>query len=208
MVSPPIGCRERELVYISTPRFDLTIKGNPCHPKTGSPDRHDEKKQANLTLKCSDRYRLETYSKQKDRLQQHDCEFVASVPVSPLFYEEQNYEIIIENKSGQQISFWHENKNLQEKVGYVGKSKKVLTGVINFGSEIGFSEFKILCNGSVYLEFTLEVFPSKLDYHQDYLALLTDVNNELYNLAFDFLKKTYLWSRLSENRGGSLTEFF
>ena len=34
----------------------------------------------------------------------------------PIFYEQQNYEIIIENNSADVIEFWHENLGLRNKI--------------------------------------------------------------------------------------------
>ena len=42
------------------------------------------------------------------------------------------------------------------------------------------------------LTVVLEIFPTKLDYKKDYKALLDGVNEEIYNLAYHFIKRTYL----------------
>ena len=54
----------------------------------------------------------------------------------------------------------------------------------------------------------LEIFPSKIDYKEDYIQLLQDVNEQIYNLSFDFLRKTYHLTGLRETQHQSLTEFY
>ncbi|MCX7569190.1 restriction endonuclease-like protein [Tumebacillus sp. DT12] len=62
--------------------------------------------------------------------------------------------------------------------------------------------------GETVLEVRLEVFPSKLDYQKDYREILRDVNEQVHNLAFDFLRRTYQMTGLKETSSQSLTEFF
>ena len=47
-----------------------------------------------------------------------------------------------------------------------------------------------------------------MDYKRDYQMILNDVNQQIYNLSFDFLRKTYHLTGLKETRHQSLTEFF
>lgn len=42
-------------------------------------------------------------------------------------------------------------------------------------------------NEQGHLKVTVEVYPSKIDYKDDYKALLNDLNDEIYNLAYGFL---------------------
>lgn len=207
MASPLIGCKEQELIYINTEKFDLIIKGKPCHPKFEALNKSDSV--SNLSVMCKSLYSIEVALFPDCKAERDNgIAQLINYKTIPLFFEHQNYEFIIENKGDFDIFFWHENRLIREKVGIVGRSKKTLAGVVNFGSEIGFSEFKIYADGESFLEVCIEVFPSKIDYSSDYIAILNDVNSEIYNLAFDFLKKTYLWSNIKENVGDSLTEFF
>lgn len=207
MASPLIGYKDQELIYIETHKFDLIIKGKPYHPKVEILN----KTQSNTSISviCKEPYNIDIAYSVEDLLEADPHRKNKSIyRTIPLFYENQHYEIIIENKGEYEISFWHQNSSIRDKVSAVGRNKKTLTGMINFGNEIGFSEFKILVDGEPFLEVCIEVFPSKIDYYDDYVAILNDVNNEIYNLSFDFLKKTYLWSSIKDNVGGSLTEFF
>ena len=207
MASPLIGYKDQELVYIETQKFDLIIKGKPYHPKAEVLNK--SKSNSSISVVCKESYNIDIAHSVKDFLGVSSVSKSKSIyRTIPLFYENQYYEFIIENKGEYEISFWHQNSSIRDRVNAVGRNKRTLSGILNFGSEIGFSEFIIMVDGESFLEICIEIFPSKIDYNDDYVAILNDVNNEIYNLSFDFLKKTYLWSSIRDNVGGSLTEFF
>jgi hypothetical protein len=64
-------------------------------------------------------------------------------------------------------------------------------GVLNFGSQVGRSEFLILASGEGELEFEVEVFPTKLDYWTDYQQLLVEVQDILTSLVLEYLRSTF-----------------
>lgn len=121
--------------------------------------------------------------------------------------EYKNYEIIIEGIDNHHISFYHENINIRNKVSKLGRSENLLSGIINFKGDIGYSDFYIRVNGEDYIKITLEVRPTKIDYKDDYEALLNDINKEVYNLAYGFLARTYLGTDIKDSKG-SLSEFY
>ena len=125
-----------------------------------------------------------------------------------MFYEQQRYELIIEAVGDHSIAFWHDNMNIRNKVTRVGRSDKILSGVINFGNEIGLSDLVIQVDGNSYLRIVIEVFPTKISYKDDYKAIVEDVTREVYNVVFDFLKKTYLGYQQSDKVNSSPVEFF
>ena len=122
--------------------------------------------------------------------------------------EYKNYEVIIEAKKDVKIEFYHENSTIRDKVSAAGISNKMLTGVINFRGDIGYSDLYVFVNGKEHLKITVEVFPSKIDYKEDYKALIEDVNKEIYNLAYGFLGRTYLGMEIDKINKGSETEFY
>lgn len=128
--------------------------------------------------------------------------------IMPMFYEQQQYEILIEGRNGHTIVFWHDNINVRNKVTRASRNHEILSGVINFGNEIGYSDLVIQVDGSNYLRLILEVFPTKIDYKEDYACIVEDVTKEVYNVIFDFLKKTYLGYKQSDKVNSSPVEFF
>lgn len=123
------------------------------------------------------------------------------------FFEYENYELIIEKKDKDiDISFYHANKDIRNKI--TKNRSGSLSGIISFKGEIGYSDLAIKVNGEDHFIIQVEVFPTKIDYRKDYINILKDVNEEIYNLAFDFLRRTYSISGLSKNRGTSLSEYY
>lgn len=122
--------------------------------------------------------------------------------------EYSNYEIIIQSKNNDTIEFYHENINIRNKVTPITSKSKNLSGVINFKGDIGFTEFLIKVNNKPELKIILEVYPSKISYKEDYEAILRDVNEEIYNLAYGFLARTYLSSEVNNKTNKNDSEFY
>lgn len=129
------------------------------------------------------------------------------IPTQPLFFEQQNYLLLIEGIGDNEITFWHDNQNVRNRITKTGKSYNILSGIINFGNDIGFSDLVVQLNGKDYLKITIEVFPSKITYKEDYEDILSDVTSEIYSVAFDFLKKTYKAYIQDDTRVSSPVEF-
>ena len=87
---------------------------------------------------------------------------------------------MIEANGDHEIAFWHDNLNVRNKVTRVGRNSRILSGVINFGNEIGLSDLVVQVDGSNYLRLTIEVFPTKISYKDDYKAIVEDVTREVY----------------------------
>lgn len=192
MVLPLSGSDGNQiLLAISNPDFELTIKGPPCHKVVSNFHLHrDDKEQpiyANLTTSSVINKILVFDPFAKDKLVESNGGLVY-----PCFFEQTNYEIIIEktNNSIQNITVDHQNKKIREAITPTGRQKQVFSGIINFGNEVGFSNFTILGDEQELFSFEIEVFPAKLDYRKDFQQLLREVNEEIYNLAFSFLMKT------------------
>ena len=124
------------------------------------------------------------------------------------FKEYQDYEIVIESKKNFNIEFYHDNINIRNKVTVTGRSGKILSGVINFRGDIGYSNLYILVNKKMHLMVKVEIFPTKINYREEYRALLSDINKEVYNLAYGFLSRTYLGSEIVNKNSVSDTEFY
>ena len=196
-----------ELVNIRTNLVEVTIKGAASHPMF--PDIAFRDKESALRIACDDPFETFLAGEPETLLIQNigrAC--MGQYRISPLFFEQQRYEIIIEPESGHKVEFWHENYNVRKNVTPVGKRGNILTGIINFGNDIGMSDLYILVDGRRYMKLTIEVFPSKISYKDDYKAIVADVTAEVYNLVFDFLRKTYDSFDISSGTQSSPVEFF
>lgn len=196
-----------ELVYIQTDKISVTIKGQASHPNTQGAEYSEN--ESFLKVFCDEVYEINLKGDAEPISEQvigNAC--LGEYRTVPIFYEQQRYEIVIESLGDYAVEFWHDNYNIRNEVTAVGRSARILSGVINFGNEIGMSDLVIRVNGNDYLRIVVEVFPSKISYKDDYKAIVADVTVEVYNVIFDLLKKTYLGYRQNDKVGSSPVEFF
>lgn len=209
MVLPLSGFKPRELLVVTTEYFELFIKGVPENKTVEAFRLHQDQEgrplQASLDIK-PDVYPVYVY----DPIAPEGLKLYHGDGIYPCFFEQKNYELVVEKKEGcpDDLTLVHPNRKLRESVTPTGRQGRVLSGIINFGDEVGFSRFEVQGNGKCLLSFELEVFPGKMDYQKDFHRLLQDVNEEVYNLAFDFLMKTYLTAGLKSEKDPSPAEFY
>ncbi|MCF8019480.1 MAG: restriction endonuclease-like protein [Vallitaleaceae bacterium] len=201
--------KEQELICIENATLALTIKGKASHPNSNIESL--ETISGVKAILAADDFSVSVFPEHKETI--HGKILVKKI--KPLFYEQRNYEICIEYikvNPNDRVIFWHENINIREKVTTTGKLNQekisILSGVINFGNEIGYSSLSVRVNDKEQIRLEIEVFPAKLDYQKDYQAMLHDVTDEVYNLAFDFMKKTYQKMNLVDKHNNSNSEFF
>ena len=209
MALPPSGLKVKELLVISTEDFHLTIKGIPHNKVVEAFSLHQEKdgEPVKARLNISPGYQ---WVKVYDPAALHNLSLYREGEIYPCFFEQTNYEMIIEKKEGcnKELSVDHSNRSLREAVTPAGSKGQILSGIINFKNEVGFSRFEITGNGQPLLSLELEVFPGKLDYLKDFRQLLREVNEEVYNLAYDFLMKTSFAAALGKEEKPSPGEFY
>ena len=196
-----------ELVYIETEKVSLTIKGRASHPifQNVEIDNGD----AVLKVFCNDTYEIDIKgNKEPGVISKSPAGYSGQYVILPLFFEQQIYDLYIEAYNGHKVSFWHDNLNVRNKITPASRHTESLFGSINFGNEIGFSDLVIKIDGLEYLRVTVEVFPTKISYQNDYKAIVADVTAEVYNIVFDFLKKTYLGYNQSDRQNSSPVEFY
>lgn len=172
----------KNIIEIVTDKIVFTLK---------SKDTFNEHKNNCLEIHCYDEIKESTHNINKVYLKEYT-----------------NYELIIESLGSEKIEFYHEDINIRNKVTPVGRKKDLLTGIINFKGSIGYSDLVINLDNKEYMTVKVQVFPSKLDYEEDYKNILDDINQEIYNLSFGFLGSTYLNMSLTNKSKNSLTEFY
>jgi len=194
-----------DLITIKNGSLSLNIKGKPLHP-----DHEKEFPEAN---KAQSAVSYSSILDQNFVFKYHDPEIdklklsqFNSIKNYPLFFEYQNYDFYIESEMP--IELYHPNREIRESLSHPNDNPNVLYGSINFGSDIGYSEFEIRSKSQLIFTLKLEVFPSKIDYQKDYQKLIEEVNKEVYNLAYDFLRKTYQNMKIAEKQNISESEFF
>lgn len=192
---------DKELVVIHTETFDFFIKGQG----------RDDNAFINEDLNEKSTFKVSSYKNHKIKEIKYDGEAILlNEKVKPLFFEENNYQIVISenSKNTSDLDFYHENENIEKQVTKISSEKNVLTGVVNFRSNIGLSELVIRGNGEKLLSVVIEVFPTKIEYQEDYKNLLNSVNDIVYNLAYNYLKRTFQQMKVVEKSNVSYAEFF
>ncbi|MDN3015806.1 restriction endonuclease-like protein [Paenibacillus sp. BSR1-1] len=196
-----------ELVVIETSELSLYIKGKPFHERYESLKAYRKMKNQDRMYFSYDGIGIEharVYDVEKGNLGPYQKE-----NQKPIFFENGVYQLVVTSKNGIPLSFHHENPALRKAVGVAGfGSNQLLMGNLYFPNEVGFSTFEIYEGNQQLLEVTLEIFPSKLDYKEDYKRLINEVNEEVYNLAYHFVKRTYLHASSSPTDKPTWSEFY
>ncbi|WP_306010434.1 restriction endonuclease-like protein [Bacillus sp. MMSF_3328] len=206
MALHPSGSRDDvELVKIETEDFSLVVKGKPYH------ERYEGLKQ----YRAMDRHDVMQFSVHGDMVNQvlvYDIEaqvLQEFTQLRPIFFENGVYQVIVIPKTSRDLSFYHEHPGLRQSVARVEIAHTyMLMGNLQFQNEVGLTSFEIRDGNRKLLEVTIEIFPAKLDYKNDYKKLLEEVNDEIYNLAFHFIRKTYLGAKVKLDGKPSRSEFY
>lgn len=195
-----------ELIYLQTEAVTVTVKGKTAYPDF--PAVAATGREGALRVFSEQPYSLDVQGVPREGTElSGGYGFSGTYATAPMFFEQQRYELILEAREDHTVGFLHENRQLREGVTPVGRSRRLLSGVISFGEEIGLSELVILVDGKSSLRLTVEVFPTTLRYREDYLALRQEVTREAYGLIFDFLRKTCQEYGQADSTGSSPVEF-
>ena len=116
--------------------------------------------------------------------------FTPEVTVGPHLYEQTDYKIFIQSKTDRTISLLHRDPVICRDISSEDNGR-ISQGYINFGSQIGHSEFTVMVDNQPEFDFEVEVFPSKLDYLTDYEQMLAEVQEILTGLAMEYLRSTF-----------------
>lgn len=112
--------------------------------------------------------------------------------VAPLFFEQTDYVVTIKSRNREVLEFQSNSLLIEERIGRVlDDDVSLLSGVVNFGNNVGFSDFIVIANGKKVLSIRIEVYPTKITYKEDYQEMMADINNMVSESVLDFMKKTY-----------------
>ncbi|QIX26938.1 DUF2357 domain-containing protein [Nocardioides sp. JQ2195] len=140
--------------------------------------------------------RLRVTTEGRDRVLEVTADGTTSHPeartydgVGARLVEETNYRLSIVNKVGNQPTMAHLDPALVRDVRPIPGYADVLSGNINFRSQVGDSRF-LISDDESSIEVIVEVRPSKLDYETDYEELLDSVTGLARQLVLEFLRAT------------------
>lgn len=187
-----------ELLTIDTEHFEFVLKGKLDYSKHIA-----LQEEPKMQFSVQGNYKsIQIYDAWAEKLVEYNDQ-----ALYPIFFENGSYEVIIVPKINESISFYHEFKTFREAVNKLSRTN-LLTGQLLFKNEVGFSTFEIQSDERTLVEITIEVFPTKLNYKKDYEQIILDVNEEIYNLAYHFIKRTYLRGSTEIYKEPSMAEFY
>jgi hypothetical protein len=110
--------------------------------------------------------------------------------VGPRLFEQTNYTLYVRSKCDEEVSLETRDPVLLRGLSH-SEHRRVIHGQLNFGSQVGTSEFLLRVGSQAEFDFTVEVFPSKLDYASDYLQLMAEVQDILTGLVLEYLRSAF-----------------
>ena len=171
-----------DILRISTSEFTLYLSGNSENKKFRATNNNKNVKaflNVSSTIDDTSISTLNSFGELEENNSNTMC---------PSFFEDGAYNIYLENDTTEHFEIHHIDKEIRENI--VSRRRDV-HGSFKFNGDIGYSTFKVLKNNVEVLSFTIQVFPTKLDYLDDYNELLREVNDEINSLVFDYLGKTF-----------------
>ena len=174
---------KKDILQISTSDFSLYISGNTQNKKYNATNNNKNVSgyiKVDTRLSDLKKYTINSFGE----LEENDTSFMV-----PSFFEDGIYDLYLESNTSDKYELYHHSKEIRENMSYRGRS---VYGAFKFNGDIGYSTFYIRKNNEDVLTFTIQVFPTKLDYMDDYNEILKDINEEVTSLVFDFVNKTFL----------------
>ena len=114
----------------------------------------------------------------------------------PVFFAWQQLEVFfepIEDHPYQAPFQLFLNRQPTEFRSFQGQGEKLLFGSLNLSNAVGYTDLEIRdSKGKTIWLFETEIFPTKLGYKRDFEEMVGELTDEVYNLAFDLLKKTFV----------------
>jgi hypothetical protein len=113
---------------------------------------------------------------------------------APRLFEQTDYTLFLRSGADAPVSLEHRDPVLLRDLGS-SDGGRVVHGRINFGSQIGHSVFTVCVAGDPELDFEVEIFPTKLDYAEDYARLVAETQDILTGLVLEYLRSTFQLGR-------------
>lgn len=175
---------KKDILQISTSDFTMFIDGNSQNKKYNTTNNNKNisaKIEVKTNLEGLKVYTLNSFNELEEKKEN-------SQSMVPSFFEDGIYNLYLENNTNEKFEVYHHSKDIRENISYRGRNA---SGSFKFNGDIGYSTFTIRKNNEDVLSFTIQVFPTKLDYMNDYNEILDDINKEVESLVFDYLDKTF-----------------
>ncbi len=113
--------------------------------------------------------------------------------VGPKVLEQHDYRVQARGLQGRSVRLEHRDPNIISR--FDEDETERVDSLVNFKSQVGLSTFRVLVDEKPEFEFDVEVFPTKLDYEADYRDIVSDVQETVSALAFEYLRATWQTAR-------------
>ena len=125
---------------------------------------------------------------------------------APVLFEERNYELIVRSKlpGVQPVSVFRDPTLIVQRTAVAEANLLALT--VRFRGQVGRTDFSFRARDET-LVIEAEVFPSKIDYVEDYEELLEGVAAVRRTLILEYLRGTYRQARANRDETGSGIEW-
>lgn len=135
----------------------------------------------NTKVECSGGVEIKLHDRRADSL----CSIAASDFVEPLFFENRNYEFYLTEKRGKTQLVLPPTAVEKHKINDVTHYS------MNFKSEVGFFEFSLINDAIGKTTIRAEVFPTKIDYRDDYQNMRDEVAEIYRSLVLSAQARTF-----------------
>jgi hypothetical protein len=114
----------------------------------------------------------------------------AEATAGPRLFEETGYSLYVRGKGGRTVALEHRDPVILRGL-RTSEGGRVVHGRVHFGGQVGRSEFTVRVDGEPELDFEVEVFPTKLDYAEDYARLREETGEILAGVVLEYLRSTF-----------------
>lgn len=188
MDSLPTG--SDRVLEIQSGNIHVVVKSKNPHPKLTNKSILEQPSEVRVTGEDITSVRIRGAEKAAEH-NGPSCASTYCIATAALFWEQTDYEIIVKSTDGKPVSLWHENYTVRDRISPVTDAGDLISGIVNFGNSVGFSDFEISHDGKKNLVVRIEVFPSIISYKEDYRNMLQDISNEISGAVLDFMRSTY-----------------
>ncbi len=117
-------------------------------------------------------------------------------------YEQTAYMLFVRSKTGKAVRVLHRDPTAAAHL-HIAEGGSVVHGMVNFGTQVGGSQFSIALEETLLFSFEVEIFPSKMDYRRDYQIIRDDVQEIAKSLALEYLRAASDRGRLEPQAGSA-----
>lgn len=126
----------------------------------------------------------------------------------PLLFENEQYDLYLESPGDAELVGYHPGLIEHVRRTKHGTSAQTRHYRLKLRNDVGLVAFAVKSGASRLYEIELEVFPKKVDFRSDYVAMVDDVTAISHSLVFDVLGRTSFAAALAPEPAASMGEWY